>query len=322
MSTINMQERFLQVLKEIIPDKSLLANNIADILTLEKASVYRRLRGEIPFTLNETGKIAKEFNISFDKIFLYDKPNTPRVGTMALPLYDQAIQPDYIDVMNFLKKIGTICGTVNSEYGMTCNCVPPVFYLNYEHILRFYIFKWGYRYGIPGYYNSFDKVPQGEKIMEMPREIALKIRCLNSVICLWDSMIIPAIVNDIKYFKSIRLINDESVCLLKQDLLNLLHEVEDTASLGRFKETGSKFELYLSGVNIEATYMYGGSPADWFSIVIIFFVQGAMSFEESTFLKFREWIHYLKRFSTMLSGVCEKERILFFERQREIVESL
>lgn len=320
MNVTRIQENFLQSLKEQIPEKTKLANRLADVLTMERASVHRRLRGEIPFTFNEAARIAKELNISLDKIILYNQANLERAGNMLLPLDDRPL--DFSAMNLLLKKVTDIAHSGQAEYGMVCNCIPPFLSLNYEHLIRFYVFKRGYRYGQSSSYNRFEKIPRGDKMMELPRKLALMSKRFNSFICLWDASVIPNIVKDIQYFKHIRLISADDMLLIKQDLLGLLEEVELAASAGCFRETGCTFDLHLSNVSLKTSFVYGGSQSEWFTMIVLFSIHGITSFEEKTFRQFKEWGLYLKRFSTLLSGVGEKERFLFFEQQRAIVDGL
>ena len=55
-------------MKDKIPDGVNLANTLMDILYIGKEAVYRRLRGEVPFTLNEASIISKKLGVSLDQI--------------------------------------------------------------------------------------------------------------------------------------------------------------------------------------------------------------------------------------------------------------
>jgi len=46
------------------------------------------------------------------------------------------------------------------------------------------------------------------------------------------------------------------------------------------------------------------------------------SFDENTFEKMKHWIHALVKISTLITLTNEKQRVLFFERQRNIVNEL
>jgi hypothetical protein len=322
MKTKNLYNDFVDTLKKIYPEKSALAEKISDILAIEKASVYRRLRGEIPFTLNEAGVIAEKLHISLDQIIGLKDLDHSSFANMVLPLYNQFNGKDYPEMGAFIEKVASVVNGKESEMGMACNWIPSIFYYKYDHLLRFYIFKWGYRYNDTTYYNTFEKVKQGDRMVESQIILLQNAVAYEKIICLWDPLIINAIVNDIKYFFSIRLINDDDVAILKQELFDLLQDVESAAAVGKLEGLNKRFELYLSSLDIETTIFYGKSETEWISMIGTFSIQYAVSYEESAYHKMKDWIDYLKRFSMLLSGVGEKERVLFFETQREAVNSL
>lgn len=322
MKMKNLYNDFVDTLKKMYPEKSTLAEKISDILAIEKASVYRRLRGEIPFTLNEAGIIAEKLQISLDKIIGLKALDQSSFVNMILPLYNQFNGKDYPEMGAFIEKVASVVKGKGSEMGMACNWIPSIFYYKYDHLLRFYIFKWGYRYNDTSYYNTFEKVKQGDKMVESQAILLQNAVLHEKIICLWDPLVINAIVNDIKYFFSIRLINNEDLAILKQELSDLLQEVESAAAIGKIKGLNKQFELYLSSLDIETTIFYGKSETEWISMIGTFSIQYAVSYDERAYHKMKDWIDYLKRFSMLLSGVGEKERVLFFEEQRKIVESL
>lgn len=319
---VNLCDDFVAVLKTTYPDKSTLIEKINDILAIEKTSVYRRLRGEIPFTLNEAGIIAEELQISLDQIIGLKGMDQSSFVNMVLPLYNQFNGKDYPEMDAFAGKVGSLVSRPGSQMGMACNSIPSIFYYKYDHLLRFYIFKWGYRHDDTTHYNTFEKVKQGDKMIESQRNLLHNAVLFEKIVCLWDPSIIDAIVNDIKYFSSIRLIDEEDVSILKQELYDLIQDVESAASSGKLGESNEIFELYLSSLDIETTIFYGESEMEWISMVGTFSIQFAVSYEEKAYHKMKDWVDYLKRFSMLLSGVGEKERVLFFEEQRKIVDTL
>lgn len=322
MNKIDLKEKFLEFLKDTYPSRSELAEKIADLLVIEKASVYRRLRGEIPFTLNEAGIIAKELNLSIDKILDQEHRQPTDYIELVLPLYNQARETTFPEMQEFIRKVTTVAKFEDSEMGMACNILPSIFYQFYDYLLKFYIFKWGYRYGHASFYNTFEDVKNGNAMVDLQKVLLKNSLDYKTIVCLWDPLIIKAFVNDIKYFRSIRLINEEDVKLIKEELHDLINQVEDAAATGRIQSTGNKFELYLSHIEIEATLFYASSPSEWIGMVSMFVIQAAVSYQKEACDKLKEWINYLKRFSTLLSGVGEKDRIEFFEAQRIIIETL
>ena len=108
---------------------------------------------------------------------------------------------------------------------------------------------------------------------------------------------------------------------LKKELLQLLNELEEIATRGTFK-TGREVCIYISNINFEATYSYIASSAYHISLVRVFAINSFATRDEQVFNSVKEWIHSLKKFSTLISQSGEMQRIQFFNRQREIINTL
>lgn len=68
MNDNSLHDNLVRILKHRIPEHSLLANKLTEILYIGKEAVYRRLRGEVPFTFSEVSIIAKSMGISLDQL--------------------------------------------------------------------------------------------------------------------------------------------------------------------------------------------------------------------------------------------------------------
>ena len=67
MDTLSAQQLFFQHIKSLLPPHLSLIDAIAEVLSITNDSVYRRVRGEKPITLDETAKLASHFKISLDQ---------------------------------------------------------------------------------------------------------------------------------------------------------------------------------------------------------------------------------------------------------------
>ena len=68
MITYELNTGLIEAVKEKLPEGSNLANTLMDILYIGKEAIYRRLRGEVPFTLSEAATISREMGVSLDKL--------------------------------------------------------------------------------------------------------------------------------------------------------------------------------------------------------------------------------------------------------------
>ena len=68
METTELQQQLFSYLKDNLPLHLSLVDELGDLLGLGADSVYRRIRGEKPVTLNELKKICEHFHLSLDQL--------------------------------------------------------------------------------------------------------------------------------------------------------------------------------------------------------------------------------------------------------------
>ena len=138
---------------------------------------------------------------------------------------------------------------------------------------------------------------------------------------IWDSNIFSHIVNDLEYFSSIQLISDKARQEIKEELLLLLDELENFARKGKF-ESDNEVNIYISNINFEATYSYVESSNVHLSMIRVYAINSITTQDIEMCKSLKEWIQSLKKFSTLISVSGEMQRIQFFQKQREIIDTL
>jgi hypothetical protein len=324
---IDVQREFVKMLESKIPKKTKLADFISDILRIEKESAYRRLRGEVQFTFREAALIACRLNLSLNEIIVNASPENNTKNVLELPVFhsdvtnfgDGAGDRLIEDAITFLK---ALVQQPFSEFGLAFTVIPFPLFLNYSHLARFYILKHLHNSSNQSTYIPFEKVFESKKQIEEREEFYLLYRRITNTFCIWDKKIIPALVEDIRYFQSIHLIKDSEVEELKADIHRFLSDLEQLAIDGKFKETGNKFDLFISDLGIDVTYAYMWSENLCIALFITFIFFATASQEKSLVSKIIDWVTAMKRCSTLISGNAAKERILFFDQQQRMVDTI
>jgi hypothetical protein len=75
MEATNIQVRFFQHLKALLPLHIAMVDEVADLLAISNDSAYRRIRGEKPISLEEMQKLAIHYKISLDQ-FMHIQSNS------------------------------------------------------------------------------------------------------------------------------------------------------------------------------------------------------------------------------------------------------
>jgi hypothetical protein len=300
--------------------KSVMIDTLADILKIEKDAVYRRMRQEVPFTFQEVVIITKNLNISLDNIVGIEGSKTIPFR-LRLHNFISPQEDDYYMLNDYIKFLQSINQSENSEATSICNILPPNLFNELQYLSRFYFFIWNF------YFNNdnlkpFHQISVSPEMNRFLTEHSIELKKFTKTCYVFDNRAFRLFVNDVIYFNSIRLLNDEDQLKMKEDLLSLLDYLEKIALTGLFKETGNSVNLYISDVDITTNYTYFETENIHFSMVKTFFLSSVTSFDEIMFGKMKRWIQSLIKTSTLITLTNEKQRVLYFEQQRKIINEL
>jgi len=320
MMTKNISDIFLYIIREKIPEKTKLATLLTHILGIEKEAVYRRLRGEVAFSFAEVAGISKELNISLDTIIGIDPyPQKTYPFYLKLNSYLHLSETDYTMHEEFIELLSSARNDPQSEMGFATGILPLHFSVKHELIQRFYTLRWLYQFEPPGSTQPFSHIIFPERVRKLFQRFLSEVEYFRKTFFIWDKLTLLYLINDVKYFHKIQLISEEEVKALKEEILNFLDDFEKLAIRGAF-ENGNEVSVYLSGLNFETTYSCIRTASCHLTMLKTFTLNETVSFDEMVYNKMKTWLHSLKRTSILISGSNEKDRILFFEGQRELVK--
>ncbi|MDR2037031.1 MAG: hypothetical protein LBQ60_03825 [Bacteroidales bacterium] len=315
----SLYENFLKTVKEKVPNKTVLVKRITELLNIDKDLVYRRLRGDVPFSFPEIALISKSLNISLDNMVGIES-ETSRPIQLKLIDYVHPTEKDYNMLEEYNEVVRSAKDIPNTELGESSNTLPLSFYLKYTYLSRFYLFKWNFQYHIPQQ-KKFHELTVPERLNDVFQKYTIYMEYFSISYYLWDPWIFKYLVNDIRYFFDIGLIKKEDINLIANDLLQLLGFVEDLCRTGCYK-TGNKVYLFISDINLNTFHSYLDVSYAKISLFSSFFNNTSSSVDERIFFKTKNWIQSLLRTSTMITLSNEKQRIAFFYKQREIISQL
>ncbi len=311
-------DTFIDLMREKIPQRGKLTKELVDILCIEKEAVYRRLRGEVPFTFWEVTMIAQKLNISLDHIIATNSPQS-RPFQLKLSRFYDLTETDYSMHEEFLNLLGQVDANRYSEFGFVTSILPLHFSIRYTAIHRFYVLRWLYQFGNPGAVPVYSQIEFSDRMKGIQQRFLKEVEKVKYTYFIWDKLTLLYLVNDINYFYSIRLLMKEDVELLKEDILNLLTYLENLTVTGSYAN-GNKVHFYISNLNFETTYTYLQNCDYSLTLIKVFTLNEVASLDEAVFQKVKTWIQSLKRTSMLISESDEKNRILFFESQRKLIE--
>ena len=313
-------QEFMSAVREKIPHKATLANTITDLLGIDKDAVYRRLRGDVNFSFTEMAVIAKMTGISLDKIARLENFQS-RPAQMN---FSNQISPTAVDYemfeghVNLLKSIIDDPDTVIME---ASNIIPHYLYQDYEYLTRYHMFRWNHA-GIHGEVLPYHEISITERVRDLQIQNCAYARHIESTVYVWDNMLFQRLVTNIKYFAKVRLIKEEDVALLKNDLTSFLDNLERVAAKGKHEDTGKKVSIFISDVTSDTNYSCLKTKDIHLTLLRAFILNAIVTFDVEVYNYASAWIQSLQRKATLISVSGEKMRAMYFDAQREIVQTL
>lgn len=307
------------MLYERYPQKSKLTEALMNLLSVEREAIYRRLRKDVMFPVEEVVKIASSWNISLDEIA---KINSKQVSfKLHLWNYLEPSGEELSDMRALVQGLENIKIFPDMEYMEVSNKLPRMLTSGFSYLNKFYLLKWMYQYGneevLP-----FSKIAFPEKVSELSSDFYIAVKNITNTSFIWDFMLFNYLVHDVRYFHSIYLVTNEEKKLIKKDLYTLLDYVCEVAVKGCWPETGNKVSLYISQINIDTNYLYYYSNKMKLCCIHAFAKNEIYTHDSAMVENFRVWMQSKKRSSVQISETDEKSRIEFFMRQRELIDVL
>lgn len=316
-------QKLIDVLKERLPDRSEQLNLMMDLFSLGKEAAYRRLRGDVPFSFTEACIISEKLGISLDNVMgmavcnhkiLYELETPPTDLNTIVDFNEYYHNVVYNEHWRAFEKLYV---DSSMEFISAYNTIPHSMLLSYPNLLRFRAFKWAYQMYRGTFSEDLSKFNFNKSAEKKLKDLSQKLNNCN-VTFIFGRQVFMSFIRQIQHFRQLNFLSDENLILIKQELLDLISFLENTAVQGE-SPGGKKVWLYLSNLDFESNYTYMKSDNFEISFMHLYQVHTVISTDTIACRMSREWIESLKKYSTLISISGEMERILFFEAQRKAV---
>ena len=237
------------------PEYTNAAAILTDKLNIGREAAYRRLRGEVPFTFGEAGVLSAQMNFSLDRtVGALDFGNV--LFRLSFSDYHTALE-DYTGVIDqdtlFYREVSS---DVDAEQAIAGNSFPRMLYMRYPKPTNFKLFKWLYQQGLIDCSGAkFEDMKVPEVLLQSYRDLVHEAQLMPATTLIFDGSCTKRWVNAICAFRNMHLIRDESVEVLKAELLQMLDDLEEICVSGQFR-SGRPVSVFISDMDIEATYCY------------------------------------------------------------------
>lgn len=314
--------KLVSVIKAALPENIKIVYYLMDLLSLGREAIYRRLKGEIKFNLDELVLISRNLDISLDRIVNSDRME--KYGILfetEMLIKDTSLSHLMENLRLTLNGHIELCKLANkhpeSKMSIATNTMPFQLFLNYKNLGRIPSYKWLYQIQPVEKMMPFSDYKVSDEIISLAHQFVDEYSTINSDF-IFDPKTFTSTVDDIVFLSKLNLINDKEISFLKEELLNLIDDLEIKVASGINTPT-SKISAYISNINIDTTYTF----LEWdHGQVTHYRLYGLCSIntEDTTICRVHKtWIESLKRYSTLITRSADLIRIEYFKKQREIV---
>ena len=183
----------IEALKEKLPPKTNLANLLMDTLYIGREAIYRRLRGEVPFTLEEAALISRKLGVSLDKIVGVSF-SANAVFDLNVVDHDDPFNAYFTILSRYVKIFRAFQDDPTTALGTSSNTIPQTLYLKHDLLSKFRLFKCMYQ-NKHIQCNHFENLKIPEKLVDTQREFVSLTQYIHSTDYIWDNMIFHLLVN-------------------------------------------------------------------------------------------------------------------------------
>jgi len=339
MEPRQLQQDLFNQIKQRLPAHISLVDELCDLLALSPDSVYRRIRGEKPVTLDELQKICSHYRLSLDQLLHLSTDSVlfqaPGILDASVPLFEEYMK-EMLDRFRYF----------NSHQQRTifylCKDTPFWYFYLFPAMAAFKTFFWARTIkndtSLSNKPFSINEFPFRE-CFELGQQILIE-HCQLQTVELWNLESVNSTISQIAYYRDAGIFRSkEDLIAVIDSFLLLLDHLQAQAAAGR------KFMPDVRGGNNAAPANSIAGTAGSIQFYINELILGNNTIllqldDKNISMVTYSVLHYLitedQRFcarafdtfqtllsrSTLVSGSGEKDRSRFFNTLREKVNAL
>jgi hypothetical protein len=214
-----------------------------DLLDLGRESVYRRIRGEVPFTISELVKIAAALDFTIDEIIGDNNSKWEHNVLLDVPSIESGDHAKIFQLMLY-QLYNRLLTPETKEVIIAINCFHPVLLVNFDTLFKFSYYQWLYQNNEVPLHFTFSEVVITSELTMLKELINTSFHKLTKTVMILDADVFLNLIKDIQYYYQRKLISEDELLKLKQEISGMINYYEKIAKTG---VSGShSLSIYLS----------------------------------------------------------------------------
>lgn len=307
-----LKDKLTKKILESIPPNIKSTDYLMDILELGRESVYRRLKGDIAFTLKEIMVLSSNLGFSVDELLAETNPERAIFGLTKKETHSslqgfQAVHKFYHDYAFDMYQSQT------KSFEISLNRILCFFVADKDTLFKFFYYKWVHQFDKVSLNYSMSDVDVPEDVKDLCKKTQHYIKYIDTTLIL-DPNIFYYFFHEIKYFQERRLITDEEVTQMTEEFREMLREME-TVVLSGSNDLGGQWYVYISPLRVENNSSYMVCDNRVLSSLDIHSGSNMYSYDRQFCSMHKAWLDSMKKYSMLISNCNEKMQAEFFNQQ-------
>ena len=293
---------------------------LMETLMISRESVYRRIRGDISFTLEEIVSLSTKLGFSIDELIIKDMPSRVFFNLNT----DSTHNPSEFFVISCQQHIRNILDINSSreiESIMVINQIPHEFILFYNHLHKFLYYRWMHQFQESSLKYSYSDVTMPEELLNLQHNAKYCLKKIRNNTLILDSRIFINLIREVHYYHKRKLIDEADYLDLKNDLLGLIEKIEIIAQTG-FYNSETKYNIYLSSLNVDSGSRFIKYDEQMKSIFFVSSMEPVVVTNTNLCKMHKKWLDSMRKYSTLITQSNEILQVKYFDKQRSNIEEL
>ena len=321
---MEIQNRIFEDLKKIVSGK--FVEEISEVLCVSTDAAYRRIRNEKLLTIEETVRLCQHYQLSFDRyVGLENKVKTVPF-LFPFPSLDFSFKAYLMSILQNMQKVKEM----NGEVFFSAKDIPMFHCFQLPGLTKFKLFYWQKtmlgRSDLTGMTYS-DYHPEKE-MLDLCYQIYETYSNVRSTE-IWNYETVHGLISQINYYHTIGYTSTEDTAELYEELKLLIKhllietETESKSIIGKRDLTKKQnFRLFYNEVLAADNSIYaemGEQQVAFMPHIILNFI---ITSDKDYCDYIKEVFELVMRKSSLVSGVNERDRSLFFNYIFDRIKSL
>lgn len=311
------QKHFINIISEQLPEGVKLVDFLSDLVHLSKEACYRRIRGEVEFTLSEVVLISKTLNINLTSLVI-------REGGEKVTCNLRLITEDTL-VNSYIKRLEADLNVLEGFESkhkhsvlFVCKDLPEWLYNSSDGLMKLRLLKIQLNQDSL-HPLSFDKIELTSTLKKIQGQYWTALKGFKVILYLGPDLL-RGLIHDINYFFKTNLLTEQNRQQIISELLDMLELFNVIGSTGQFKD--KQIELYISNIAIDLSQVYLKSEGLEATVLEMNYPHSLLSFDQAFIKAQIQHLNVIRRTSTLISQSGEIEKTAYLNKQRLLVKSI